>query len=194
MKLYIRYDIHTSCKIILQEQLDKLQLPYTLTGLGEIEIKETISAEKYKELETNLAKYAIEIIDDPKNVFTQKIKDAIVEMVYLEEALPAIKTSAYLTKKLNKSYNYISGIFSEVTFTSIQNYIVLQKVERAKQEIIEGKDTLTEIAWKLNFSSVAHLSNDFKKITGLTPSSFQRIIKKRQETDFTSDNELLTKP
>ena len=194
MKLHIRYDIHISCKIILQEQLDKLQLPYVLTGLGEIEINEAISAEKYKELETNLTKYAIEIIDDPKKVFTQKIKDAIVEMVYMEESLLPIKTSAYLSKKLNKSYNYIAGVFSEVTFTSIQNFINLHKIERAKQEIIGGKDTLTEIAWKLNFSSVAHLSNDFKKITGLSPSAFQRIIKKRKEANFISDTKLLTKP
>ncbi len=186
MKLHVKCDIHTSCKIILQEQLDKLQLPYTLTGLGEIEIKETISPQKYKELETNLNKYAIEIIDNPKNVFTQKIKDAIVEMVYLEEALPNTTISAHLVKKLNKSYNHIAGIFSEVTFTSIQNFIILQKIERAKQEIVNGKETLSEIAWKLNFSSVAHLSNEFKKNTGLTPRAFQRIIKKRKETDFTS--------
>ena len=186
MKLHIKYDINICSRIILQEQLDKLQLPYKITGLGEIEISETISTLKYQELETNLNKYAIEIIDSPKNVFTQKIKDAIVEMVYLEDALPAIKISAHLAKKLNKSYNYISGIFSEVTFTSIQKFINLQKIERAKQEIIENKETLTEIAWKLNFSSVAHLSNEFKRNTGLTPSAFQRIIKKRKETDFTS--------
>ena len=188
MKLHVRYDIHISCKIIMQEQLDKMQLPYTLTGLGEIEIEERVTPEKYKELETNLAKYAIEIIEDPKDVFTQRIKDAIIEMVYLEDSLPNVTISAYLTEKLNKNYNYIAGIFSEVTFTSIQNYINLQKIERAKQEIIEGKDTLTEIAWKLNFSSVAHLSNDFKKITGLTPSAFQRIIKKRKEADFTTQS------
>ena len=187
MKLHVKYDIYISCKIILQEQLDKLQMPYTITGLGEIEIKESISPEKYKELEINLNKYAIEIIDDPKNVFTQKVKDIIVEMVYMEEANSTLKTSVYLAKKLNKSYNYIAGVFSEVTFTSIQNYIVLQKIERAKQEIVEGKETLTEIAWKLNFSSVAHLSNEFKRITGLTPTAFQRIIIKRKETDFTSD-------
>jgi AraC-like DNA-binding protein len=187
MKIHIKYDINISCKIILQEQLDKLQLPYTITGLGEIEIIESVSPAKYIELETNLNKYAIEIIDDPKNVFTQKIKDAIVEMVYLEEALSTITTSEYLAKKLNKNYNYISAIFSEVTFTSIQNFIILQKIERVKQEIIEGKDTFTEIAWKLNFSSVAHLSNEFKKITGLTPTAFQRIIIKRKETDFTSE-------
>jgi len=186
MKLHIKYDMNICSRIILREQMDKLQLPYTITGLGEIEIKETVSTEKYEELETNLNKYAIEIINNPKNVFTQKIKDAIVEMVYLEEPLATIKNSAYLAKKLNRSYTYISGVFSEVTFTSIQNFIILQKIERAKQEIIEGKETLTEIAWKLNFNSVAHLSNEFKKNTGLTPTAFQRIIKKRKETDFTS--------
>ncbi len=187
MKLQVKYDIHVSCKIILQEQLDKLELPYIITGLGEIEIKESISPEKYKELETNLNKYAIEIIDNPKNIFTQKVKDTIIEMVYMEEANATLKTSAYLADKLNKSYAYISAIFSEVTFTSIQNYIVLQKIERAKQEIVEGKETLTEIAWKLNFSSVAHLSNEFKRITGLTPTTFQRIIKKRKENNFNAE-------
>lgn len=180
MKLHIKYDINICCKIILQEQLDKLQLPYTITGLGEVESKGKISAQKYNELETNLAKYGIELIEDPKKAFTQKIKDAIIEMVYLEDALPTLKTSEHLAKKLNKSYNSIAALFSEVTFTSIQNYIILQKIERAKQEIVEGQQTLTEIAWKLNFSSVAHLSNDFKRITGLTPTEFQRIISKRR--------------
>lgn len=191
MKLQVKYDIHLSCKIILQEQLDKLQMPYTITGLGEIEIKENISLDKYKELEANLNKYAIEIIDDPKNAFIQQIKDVIVEMVYNEEANPNLKTSAYLAEKFNKSYNHIAGVFSEVTYTSIQNFIILQKIERAKQEILEGKETLTEIAWKLNFSSVAHLSNEFKKITGLTPTAFQRIIKKRQENNFTSEQQTI---
>ncbi len=186
MKIQVKYDIHISCKLILQEQLDKLEVPYTISGLGEIEINETISSEKYKELEANLNKYAIEVIDDPKNIFTQKVKDTIVEMVYMDEPNSSLKTSVYLAEKLNKSYNYISSVFSEVTFTSIQNYIILQKIERAKQEIIDGKETLTEIAWNLKFSSVAHLSNEFKRITGLTPTAFQRIIKKRNENDFTT--------
>ena len=192
MKLQVKYDTHLSCKIILQEQLDKLQLPYTITGLGEIEISENISPEKYTELETNLNRYAIEIIDDPKNIFTQQIKDAIVDMVNMGEANPNLKSSASLSEKLNKSYNYISNIFSEVTFSTIQNFIILQKIERAKQEIVEGKDTLTEIAWKLNFSSVAHLSNEFKRITGLTPTTFQRIIKKRKENNFSSEQQIKT--
>ncbi|MCY7409117.1 MAG: AraC family transcriptional regulator [Chitinophagales bacterium] len=187
MKLHIKYDINICCKIILQEQLDKMKMPYTITGLGEVEIKGTVSTAKYNELETSLRKYGIEIIDNPKNIFTQKIKDAIVEMVYQKEALPSTKISAYLSKKLNKSYGHLSGIFSEVTFTSIRNFIILQKIERAKQEIIEGKETLTQIAWNTDFSSVAHLSNEFKRITGLTPSAFQQIIKKRKETKFTPE-------
>ncbi len=188
MKLHIKYDINNCCKLILQEQLDKLQLPYTITGLGEIEIKGAVSPGKYKKLEINLNKYTIEIIDNPKSILAQKIKDAIVEMIYLEESLPTINISAYLEKKLNKGYIYMSKIFSEVTFTTIQYFIILQKIEKVKQEIIEGKETITEIAWKLNFSSVAHLSNEFKKITGLSPRAFQRIIKKRKENDFTSQH------
>ena len=187
MKLHIKYDINTACKVILQEQLDKLEMPYKITGLGEVEIKATLSPEKYKTLQTSLKKYGIEIIDNPKNVFVQKIKDAIVEMVYLEEKLPSSKISAYLADKLNQSYGHLSSIFSEVTYSSIENFIILQKIERAKQMIIEGKETLTEIAWQLNYSSVAHLSNQFKKTTGLTPTAFQRIIKKRKGADVPSE-------
>ena len=187
MKLHIKYNISVCCKMILQEQLDKLDLPYIITGLGEIEVKGRIHAAKYKELEENLIKYGINIIDDPKNVFTQKVKDAIVEMVHMDEPLTTMKTSAYLEKKMNKSYTYIASVFSEVTFTSIQSFIILQKIERAKQEIIQGKETLTEIAWKMNYSSVAHLSGEFKKVTGLTPTAFQRIIKMRSETDLSSE-------
>lgn len=161
-------------------------MPYAITGLGEIQIKGALNTLKYSELETNLKKYGIEIINDPKNVFIQKIKDAIVEMVYLDEALPITKFSAHLAQKLNKSYAYLSNIFSETTFSTIQNFIILQRIERAKQELIEGRFSLTQIAWKLNFSSVAHLSGEFKKVTGLTPTAFQRIIKKRKQTEFTA--------
>jgi len=154
-------------------------MPFTLTGLGEVELLGTVSTAKYNELETSLINYGIEIIENPQNIIVQKIKDAIVEMVYLDEELPTINISAYLSKKLNKSYGHLSNTFSLITFTSIQNFLILQKIERVKQEIIEGKGTFTEIALKLNYSSVAHLSNEFKKITGLTPTAFQRILKSR---------------
>jgi len=186
MKLNIKYDINICCKTILQEQLDKLELAYIINGLGEIELKQTIGDEKYKTLEAALNKYGIEIIKNPKQVLTQKIKNAIVEMVFLKETLHTKKNSAFLADRLNKSYNYLADVFSEVTLTSIQSYIILQRIERTKQEIIEGELTLTEIAWKLKYSSAAHLSNEFKKITGLSPTSFQQILESRKKTDFTS--------
>jgi AraC-like DNA-binding protein len=182
MKLQIKYDINIACKVILQEQLDKLEVPYEITGLGEIEIKGTITSDQYKELERSIKKYGIEIIDNPKNALVQKIKDTVTEMVYLEDKLPNSKISAYIADKLNHSYGYLSNLFSEVTYSSIENFIILQKIERAKQLIIEDKLTFTEIAWQLNYSSIAHLSNQFKKTTGLTPTTFQRIISKRKNS------------
>ena len=187
MKLQIKYDINIACKVILQEQLDKLKIPYEIIGLGEISIKGMISPEQYKELELSIKRYGIDIIDDPKNALAQKIKDAITEMVYLEDKLPNSKISAYLADKLNHSYGYLSNLFSEVTYSSIANFIIMQKIERAKQLISEDKLTLTEVAWQLNYSSVAHLSNQFKKTTGLTPTVFQRILRKRKNAVLESE-------
>lgn len=184
MKLQIKYDINIACKVIMQENLDRLGVPYEITGIGEIEVKGILSANQYKELEESIKRYGIVLISDPKNGIAQKIKDVIIEMVYLEGKLPNSNISDYISDKMNLSYGHISTIFSEVTYTSIGNFIILQRIEYAKQLISEGKLTLTEVAWKLNYSSVAHLSNQFKKTTGLTPSSFQRIIKKRKESDF----------
>ncbi|MDI1255835.1 MAG: AraC family transcriptional regulator [Flavobacterium sp.] len=183
MKLQIKYDINLACKMILQEHLDKFGIPFEITGLGDVEIKGAISPEQYKELEVSLKRYGIEILDNPKNAFIQKIKDVIVEMVHLDDKSQTSKVSVYLAERLNHSYGYLSSLFSEITHTSIENFIILQKIERAKQMIIEDKLTLTEMAWQLNYSSVAHLSNQFKKTTGLTPTTFQRIIKKRKNLD-----------
>ena len=187
MKLHIKYDINIACKVILQEHLDKLDVAYEITGLGEVMLKRSISLEKQKQLSVSLKKYGIEIVDDPKNVLIQKIKDTIIEMVYLEEKLPNSKISAYIAGKLNHSYGYITVLFSEATHSSIGNFIILQKIERAKQLIAEGKFNLTEVAYQLNYSSVAHLSNQFKKTTGLTPTAFQRIIKRRKSYDLTDN-------
>ena len=152
-----------------------------MIGFGEVEIEETLPPEKLKSLNEHLAEYGIEILDNHKNIVVQKIKDAINEMVYSDEKLPNAKNSAYLADKLNMSYWHISNLFSEVTYTSIENFIILQKVERAKQLMSTNELTFTEIAWKLNYSSVAHFSAQFKNATGLTPSSFQRILNKRRD-------------
>jgi AraC-like DNA-binding protein len=180
VNLYIKYDIHQACRIILEEQLDKLGIEYELIGLGEVEIKKDITPDQLQQLNTSLNKYGIEIVDNQKSTLVQKIKDTITEMVWLEDKLPTSKISSYIAEKLSHSYGYLSNLFSEVTYTSIENYIIIQKIERAKQMIISDELTLTEISYRLNYSSVAHLSTQFKKTTGLTPSAFQRIIKKRR--------------
>jgi AraC-like DNA-binding protein len=191
MKLYIRYNINTTSKLLLQEQLDKLDLSCELTGLGELEVKNGISAEQHNQLSVVLKKYGIEILDDRISALVQKTKDTIIEMLYLEEKLPPSKISFYLAQKLNYSFGYISNLFSEVTFISIENFIIIQKIERVKQLIIADELTFTQISSKLNYSSSAHLSWQFKKITGLKPTAFQRIIKRRREKNGSDTGKII---
>lgn len=182
MKLYVKYDINLACRVILKEKLSAFGIEFELKELGEVDIKGTIPADIQPKLEAELAHYGIRIVSNHKNTLIEKTKDLIIEMIYEKEKLPNTNISTYLADRLNHSYGYISNLFSEVTYSSIENFIIIQKIERAKQLIIEGELTLTEISYRLNYSSVAHLSNQFKKTTGLTPTSFQRIIKKRAET------------
>lgn len=184
MKFYINYDKNTVGKKVLQEFLDQLQLTYTLNGHAEVEIND-ISDDKWKELTLRLKEYGIEIIENERNILIQKIKDAIIDIVNMEDNFPRPQSiSSYLTSKLNYKYGYISNLFSNSTYTSIENFIRIQRTERAKQLMISSALTCSEIAWKLNYSSVAHFSSQFKKVTGLTPTAFQRIINKRQENRF----------
>lgn len=183
MKLYIKYDINTAFRRILQEQLDKFQLVYSFLGFGEMEIQDEIPGDMLRELNKSLNYYGCEIVESNKNILVQKIKAAIIELVFMEEKLPTSKISSYLADKLKHRYGYISNVFSEVTHTSIENFIVLLKTERAKQLIKTNELTFTEIAWKLNYSSLAHFSAQFKNATGLTPTIFQRIINKRRNAE-----------
>ncbi len=176
----------TVCKVVLQEQLEKLGIPFELNTLGEVEFQGIVTLAQQEEINKDLRKYGIELLDDQKIIFVQKIKDTIIELVNMDEKLSTAKFSDFLAQKLNYSYGHISKLFSDVTFTSIENFIILQKIERAKQLILNGNLTLTEVAWKLNYSSVQHLSNQFKKTTGITPTAFQRIIKmRRSQSDQT---------
>lgn len=185
MTIYIKYDIHQACKVILQEQLEKMELSYKIKEFGEVEITENISEAQQNQLNDALARYGIEIISNQKSALIQKIKDTIIDLVYVQDKLPNATISVYLAEKLNHSYGYLSNLFSEVTYTSIENFIIIQKIERVKKLIITEELTLTEISYKLNYSSVAHLSNQFKKTTGLTPTAFHRIITKRKNLNMT---------
>lgn len=180
MKLFFKFDINHICKTVLQEQLEELEIKYDVLGFGEVLIKSAVSDEQLENLSNKLGIYGIEVVENQKSILVQKIKDTIVEMVYSDNDTTSLKSSVYLSEKLNHSYGYISNLFSEVTYTSIENYIIIQKIERVKQLLLINELTLTEIAYKLNYSSVSHLSTQFKNITGLTPSAFQRIIAKRR--------------
>ncbi|PKP50679.1 MAG: AraC family transcriptional regulator [Bacteroidetes bacterium HGW-Bacteroidetes-11] len=192
MKFYIKYDFNAACKKILEEQLDKAGVSYTLLGSREVEIKQSISRAKMTQLSAGLGNYGIEIIESQRNILVQKIKDTIVEMVHLDETQTPLRTSDYLSEKLQYSYGYLSNLFSEITFTSIENFIILQKIERAKHLITTTEFTVSEIAWELNYSSVAHFCTQFKGVTGLTPTVFQRIIKKRRKSlNGETDNKMI---
>ncbi|MGV7105622.1 helix-turn-helix domain-containing protein [Flavobacterium sp. U410] len=180
MKLFLKVDNNRLAQKVLDEKLSAFGIKYTLVNANEVLFLESVSTEQYEAIQKILAEYGFEIIENQKNVLVQKIKDTIVEMVLQEENLN-VKVSAYLAEKLEHSYGYLSNLFSEVTYTSIENFVILQKIEHAKQLMVNSNLSLTEIAFKLNYSSVAHLSSQFKNTTGVTPSAFQRIITKRRE-------------
>lgn len=180
MKLFLKTDSLFLAKKILEEKLDTFHIKYNLINTNEILFLENVDADTYQKIASVLNEYGFEIIENQKNIVVQKIKETIIEMIFNEE-VPAVKSSVYLAEKLDLSYGYLSNLFSEVTYTSIENFIIIQKIEYVKKLITHHNLTLTEIAFKLNYSSVAHLSSQFKNITGITPSAFQRIIKKRSE-------------
>ena len=119
-------------------------------------------------------------MDDKKSVLIEKIKDVVIEMVHYEDELPKVNFSDYLAEKLGYNYTYLANLFSETEGTTIEHFIIIHKIERVKELIIYDELNLTEIAWKLHYSSVAHLSNQFKKITGLTPSFFKSLKNKKR--------------
>lgn len=180
VKINIKYDINLACKVILQEKLEEIGIPFIINGFGEVEVDGSFTPEQYRQLEASIKKYGIEIIDNPKNALVQKIKEVIIDLVYSDSKLPDSKISAYIADRMNLSYSYLAKIFAEVTYTSIENFMILQRIERVKKLIIDEKLTCTEVAWRMNYSSVAHLSNQFKKTTGLSPTVFQRIIERRK--------------
>ncbi len=180
MKIFIKFDFNAVCRKILEDKLIKYNIKYRILGFGEVDVLEKIDISVFSGLTGELKEYGIEIIENQKSVLVQKIKDTIIEMIHSPELIN-VKSSVYLAEKLSHSYGYLSNLFSDVTYTSIENYIILQKIEYAKQLIVSSDLSLTEIAFQLNYSSVAHLSTQFKNVTGITPSSFQRIIAKRRE-------------
>ena len=180
MNLFVKYNFETTCRVILKEQLDKFNFDYTITGMGSVTFSKNVPMEQYQKLTKELKRYGIDIIDNQKAILVQKIKEAIISMLQFNNNMPLVKISSYLSESLNESYRTLSQVFSEVCHISIESFIIINKIELVKQLLINDNLSLTEISYRLHYSSVAHLSNQFKKITGLTPTTFQKIVKHKR--------------
>lgn len=167
------------CKMVVKAELEKLGLHYIVVELGEVEIMENISEEQHDQFKAALLKSGLELMDDKKSVLIQKIKNIIIELIHYSEEPLTINFSEYLSQKLNHNYTYLAHLFSEVQGTTIEKFIINHKIERVKELLVYNELNLTEIAYQMHYSSVAHLSAQFKKITGLTPSHFKQFRDKR---------------
>ena len=172
--------VSVRCKMAVKEALKNLGLHFIVVDLGEVEVMEELAPEQRVQLKIALLDSGLELMDDKRAVLIEKIKNAIVEMVHHTDEIIKVNFSEFLSQKLAHDYTYLANLFSEVQGTTIEQFIISHKIERIKELIIYGELNITEIAWKMNYSSVAHLSNQFKKMTGLTPSHFKQLKEKRR--------------
>jgi AraC-like DNA-binding protein len=179
MKLYIKYMVSLRCKMVVKAALEQLGIKYIQVILGEADIRGTISEATRKQLKSLLMKSGLELMNDEKSMLIEKIKNVVIEMVHYADEAPKEKFSVYLSEKLHHDYAYMSGLFSEVKGITIEHYVIAHKIERIKELLLYDELNLTEISYKLNYSSVAHLSNQFKKVTGLTPTYFKKMRQHR---------------
>jgi len=180
MILYVKYMVSLRCKMMVKTELLKLGLHFVIVDLGVVEILEDITPDQREQLNINLKKSGLELLDDKRSIVVESIKNIIIEMIHYSDEEPRVNYSDFISQKLGYDYTYLSNIFSEVKGITIQQYIIFNKIERVKELLLYDELTLTEISYRLHYSSVAHLSNQFKKITGLTPTYFKGIANKRR--------------
>ncbi len=169
------------CKMVVQEELKKLGFMHVAVDLGMVEITEDISANQLEQLKESLLKSGLELLEDKKAILIEKIKNVITEMIHFSDELPKENYSDFISNKLDYDYTYLANTFSEVKGITIQQFIIINKIEKVKELLLYDELNLTEISYRLHYSSVAHLSNQFKKITGLTPSFYRQMSLKRKE-------------
>jgi AraC-like DNA-binding protein len=179
VKLFIKYMVTRRCQTAVKEVLKDLGLHYIMVDLGEVDIMEDLSEEQREQVRAGLHKSGLELLDDKKTILIEKVKSIIIEMVHSSNDQIKTNFSDYLSQKLNYDYTYLANLFSEVQGSTIQQFVIIHKVERIKELIMYDELNITEIAFMMNYSSVAHLSNQFKKTTGLSPSQF-RSFKSRK--------------
>jgi YesN/AraC family two-component response regulator len=175
LKLQIKYMVSNRCKIAVREALNKHGLHFVIQGLGVVEVMEELSGEVKAQVKIDLMKSGLELMDDKKAMLVEKIRNVIVEMVHYADELPKTNFSVYLSEKLQYDYTYLANLFSDVTGMTIEHQIIAHKIERAKELLFYEELNLTQVSYKLGYSSVAHLSNQFKKVTGLTPTHFMKL-------------------
>jgi hypothetical protein len=180
VKIYVKNMVSTRCKMIVKSDLEKLGLHYGMVNLGEVEIREDLTLEQHRLLKDELKNSGLELLDCKKAILVEKIKSVVVELVHHSGRLPKVTFSVYLSKKLQYDYTYLANVFSEVTGITIEHYLIAHKIERVKELLLYDRLNLTQISKKLNYSSVAHLSNQFKKVTGLTTSFFKHLNLRRR--------------
>ena len=179
MILYIKYMVSLRCIMMVKEELKKMGLHQVIVDLGMVEILEDITPKQREQLGKNLLKSGLELLDNKKSILIEKIKNVIIEMIHHSDELPKVNYSDYISKKLGHDYTYLANTFSEVKGITIQQFIIINKIERVKELLLYDELNLTEISYKMHYSSIAHLSNQFKKITGLSPSFYKQLKQKR---------------
>ena len=177
--------VSTRCKIVVKSELDKLGLHYGKIELGEVEVIENLTMDQFGRLKTVLLKSGLELMDNKKGILIEQVKNVIIEMIHLTEEPHQGNFSDYISSRLNQDYTSLAHLFSEATGITIEHYIISNKIERVKELLLYHDFNLTEISYRLNYSSVAHLSSQFKKVTGLTPTFFRQLRIKQQNS---SDN------
>jgi len=173
--------VSNRCKMLVKDELAKLGLAFSTIDLGQVTLKNPLSILQRESLQLSLLQSGLELMEDKKAIIIEQIKNAIVSLVHYSDDLPKMNLSDYLSKKLNYDYTYLSNLFSETEGTTIEHFLLIHKIERVKELIIYDELNLTQIAWKMHYSSIAHLSHQFKKITGLTPSFFKSLKEKKRE-------------
>ena len=174
--------VSARCKMVVKEELKKLGLHFMVVELGEVEVMENISTEMREELKSALLVSGLELMDDKRAVLIEKVINVVTQMIHHSDETPKTNYSDFISEKLNYDYTYLSNLFSEVRGMTLQQFIIVNKIERAKELLLYNEMNLTEISYKLHYSSVAHLSNQFKKVTGLSPSQFKNLKDKKRSS------------
>jgi AraC-like DNA-binding protein len=184
MKVYVKNMVCDRCKMVVRSELEKLGYSPLSVELGEVITDRMLSDKDMKLLDNRLNELGFALIKDKKTELTERIKTSIIELVHLQDNELRINLSDFLSSKLNQDYGALTKLFSETEGTTIEKYFISQKIEKVKELLEYDELTLSEIAYKLNYSSVSHLSNQFKKTAGVTPSAYKNLrIQKRKPLD-----------